>query len=243
MFKPPLLTQALLLAVGMHGAAIATVHRLGLDPLECHANAPATLLSGPLATVINNKNYSTPIASTTAASALLLTPQGILAGLPAEPSPVMGLAAGLVSFTAFCEPDHVRVANLRADMASYAACRVCPGSSRSLGGLAHECESCNETTCARADETVFNTTFDASGILPVKHPWHTCTPADVMPMFLFLPLYAGLGLVSGDIVAGAIISHTRAARSSFRELTTEESTMRPEVHATCALAVACWQHT
>jgi hypothetical protein len=173
MFKPPLLTQALLLAVGMHGAAIATVHRLGLDPLECHANAPATLLSGPLATVINNKNYSTPIASTTAASALLLTPQGILAGLPAEPSPVMGLAAGLVSFTAFCEPDHVRVANLRADMASYAACRACPGSSRSLGGLAHECESCNETTCARADETVFNTTFDASGTPPLKRPWHT----------------------------------------------------------------------
>ena len=62
-------------------------------------------------------------------------------------------------------------------------------------------------------------------------------------MFLFLPLYTDLGLVSGDIVAGAIISHTRAARSSFRELTTEESTMRPEVHATCALAVACWQHT
>ena len=36
--------------------------------------------------------------------------------------------------------------------------------------------------------------------------------------------------MSGDIVAGAIISHTRAARSSFRELTTEESTMRSEVH-------------
>ena len=158
----------------MHGAAIATVHRVGLNPLECHTNEPATLLSGPLVTVINNTNYSTPIASTTAASALLLTPQGILAGLPAEPSPVVGLAAGLVSFTAFCEPDHVRLANLRADVASYAACRACPGSSRSLGGVAHECESCNETTCARTDETVFNTTFDASGILP-EHPWHTCT--------------------------------------------------------------------
>ena len=150
----------------MHGAAIATVHRVGLDPLECHTNEPATLLSGPLVTVTNNTNYSTPIASTTAASALLLTPQGILAGLPAEPSPVVGLAAGLVSFTAFCEPDHVRLANLRADMASYAACRACPGSSRSLGGVAHECESCNETTCARTDETVINTTFDASGTLP-----------------------------------------------------------------------------
>ena len=178
---PPLLAQALLLAVGMHGAAIATVHRVGLGPLECHTNAPATLLSGPLATVTNNTSYSTPIASTTAASALLLTPQGILAGLPAEPSPVVGLAAGLVSFTAFCEPDNVRVANLRADMASYAACRACPGSSRSLGGLAHECESCNETTCARADEIVFNTTLDASGTPPVKHPWHTCTPAELMP--------------------------------------------------------------
>ena len=43
-------------------------------------------------------------------------------------------------------------------------------------------------------------------------------------------MYTGLGLVSGDIVAGAIISHTRAARSSFREITTEESTMPPEVH-------------
>ena len=158
----------------MHGAAIATVHRVGLDPLECHTNEPATLLHGPLVTVINSTNYSTPIASTTAASALLLTPQGILAGLPTEPSPVVGLAAGLVSFTAFCEPDHVRLANLRADVASYAACRACPGSSRSLGGVAHECESCNETTCARADETVFNTTFDASGALP-RAPWHTCT--------------------------------------------------------------------
>ena len=156
----------MLLAVGMHGAAIATVHRVGLNPLECHTNEPATLLRGPLVTVTNNTNYSTPIASTTAASALLLTPQGILAGLPAEPSPVVGLAAGLVSFTAFCEPDHVRLANLRADVASYAACRACPGSSRSLGGVAHECESCNETTCARTDETVFNTTFDASGTLP-----------------------------------------------------------------------------
>ncbi len=36
--------------------------------------------------------------------------------------------------------------------------------------------------------------------------------------------------MSGDIVAGAIISHTRASRSSFRELTTEESTMRSEVY-------------
>ena len=159
----------------MHGAAIATVHRVRLDPLECHMNEPATLLSGPLVTVINSTNYSTPIASTTAASALLLTPQGILAGLPTEPSPVVGLAAGLVSFTAFCEPDHVRLANLRADVASYAACRACPGSSRSLGGVAHECESCNETTCARTDETVFNTTFDASGTHCPEHPWHTCT--------------------------------------------------------------------
>ena len=211
----------------MHGAAIATVHRVGLDPLECHTNEPATLLHGPLVTVINSMNYSTLIASTTAASALLLTPQGILAGLPTEPSPVVGLAAGLVSFTAFCEPDHVRLANLRADVASYAACRACPGSSRSLGGVAHECESCNETTCARADEFNFNTTFDASGKLLRSH-LHT-PPSDATT--LIFPLYTGLGLVSGDIVAGAVISHTRAARSSFRELTTEQSAMRPEVHA------------
>ncbi len=51
-----------------------------------------------------------------------------------------------------------------------------------------------------------------------------------MPISSLLPPYTGLGLVSGDVVAGAIISHTRAARSSFRELTTEESAMRPEVH-------------
>ena len=165
-YIPPPLAQALLLAVGMHGAAIATVHRVGLDPLECHANEPATLLSGPLVKVNNSKNYSTPIASTTATTALLLTSQGILAGLPSEPSPVVGFAAGLVSFTAFCEPDHVRLTNLRIDAASYAACRACPVSTRSLGGVAHECESCNETTCARADEIVFNTTFDASGTLP-----------------------------------------------------------------------------
>ena len=54
-----------------------------------------------------------------------------------------------------------------------------------------------------------------------------------MPISSLLPPYTGLGLVSGDVVAGAIISHTRAARSSFRELTTEESAMRPEVHTTC----------
>ena len=51
-----------------------------------------------------------------------------------------------------------------------------------------------------------------------------------MPISSLLPPYTGLGLVSGDIVAGAVISHTRAARSSFRELTTEQSAMRPEVH-------------
>ena len=240
MFKPPLLTQALLLAVGMHGAAIATVHRLGLDPLECHANAPATLLSGPLATVINNKNYSTPIASTTAASALLLTPQGILAGLPAEPSPVMGLAAGLVSFTAFCEPDHVRVANLRADMASYAACRACPGSSRSLGGLAHECESCNETTCARADETVFNTTFDASGTPPLKRPWHTCTPVDLMPNVFISTTVHRPRLGVGRHCSWR--DHKPYARGALELSRTHDRGVDDASRGICDLATACW-HT
>ena len=161
----------------MHGAATATLHRVGLDPLECHTYAPATRISGPQVAVINGTNYSTPIASTTATTALLLTPQGILAGLPAEPSPVEGLTVGLVSFTAFCEPDHVRVTSLRADTASHTACRACPASSRSLGGMAHECESCDETYCATADDIVFNTTFDASGKLLGEH---LCTsPAHV----------------------------------------------------------------
>ena len=149
----------------MHGAATATLHRVGLDPLECHTYAPATMISGPQVTANNGTNHSTPIASTTATTALLLTPQGILAGLPAEPSPVEGLTAGLVSFTAFCEPDHVRVTNLRADTASFTACQACPASSRSLGGMAHECESCDETSCVTVDQIVFNTTFNASGKL------------------------------------------------------------------------------
>ena len=41
--------------------------------------------------------------------------------------------------------------------------------------------------------------------------------------------HTGLGLVSGDVVAGAIISHTRAARSDYRKITTEESAERSEV--------------
>ena len=212
----------------MHGAATATLHRVGLDPLECHTYAPATRISGPQVAVINGTNYSTPIASTTATTALLLTPQGILAGLPAEPSPVAGLTAGLVSFTAFCEPDHVRVTNLRADTASHTACRACPASSRSLGGMAHECESCDETTCATADEIVFNTTFDASG----KPARSICAPRPhtfINEMPYLLSFYTGLGLVSGDVVSGAIISHTRSARSDYREITTEESAERPEV--------------
>ena len=48
-------------------------------------------------------------------------------------------------------------------------------------------------------------------------------------MPLLLSLYTGLDLVSGDVVAGAIISHTRAARSDYREITTEESAERSEV--------------
>ena len=52
--------------------------------------------------------------------------------------------------------------------------------------------------------------------------------------------------MSGDIVAGAIISHTRASRSSFRELTTEESTMRSEVYiyiCVCNIFELCKVHT
>jgi len=59
-----------------------------------------------------------------------------------------------------------------------------------------------------------------------------CTsPAHSHPVrcLILLSLYTGLGLVSGDVVAGALISHTRAARSDYREITTEESAERPEV--------------
>jgi len=69
------------------------------------------------------------------------------------------------------------------------------GGGRSLGGVAHECEACNGTTCAALGQSVFNTTFDASDA----------------------------GLASGDVVAGMVFSHTRAARSSYFESTTEDA--------------------
>jgi len=63
-------------------------------------------------------------AATAPASALLLAPQGVLAGLPAEPAP-LGFGPGRVSFTAFCEPDAVKTSNLRVGAAAPAACLRC----------------------------------------------------------------------------------------------------------------------
>ena len=132
-----------LLAVGMHGMAVAAIYELAVDDNgrpSCDPNVTATYISG--------RRPMPNATQTTPASSLIFSPGGLLIGLPDEPPVVPNMTYGAVSLTTYCELDHVVVASLGADETSFSSCDPCAEGTSSLGGVAHACESCADIECA-----------------------------------------------------------------------------------------------
>jgi hypothetical protein len=153
----------------------------------CDANTPATIISRPPGRPSSSSNSMV-------ASALVFGPQGVAIGLPSEPSKVSNTATGALSFTAYCEAGHVKVAASDDSSAPRRACQPCAPGTSSLGGLAHECDICAGTVCALSQQTIFNATLDASSA----------------------------GLVSGDVIKLRMLARSKAVRSRAVELTSDE---------------------
>jgi len=118
----------------------------------------------------------------------------LIAGLPQEPSPLSSGMAGTISYTAFCEADHVLSTVVSSSVVPPVGCRACASGLRSLGGVAHECDNCTGAACLPQSRSIINTTIDASGA----------------------------GVVTGDVLVLRMQPLLRSGRSTPEELLSEE---------------------
>ena len=152
---------SILLAVGMRltadatqGQIIATVHHLHGEPspLACGNQSR-------LALILPRKQ---PAISPASSSTVLMREDGVLVHL-SDSGPEEHF-----SFTTLCPINSIRVPLMRTELrvgSSGFACKPCPASHRSAGGLATRCIDCNGLQCLPEGETSFMAVVDVADVM------------------------------------------------------------------------------